>query len=124
MSSIISTKTTRICSNMKTLLLASFLSLFATQAYASCKFDSVTLMVSGKNCPEDVVDIVERINACGHFTSELTDEAPEDQDRKAFLDGTVRQLKCSELPAQQRALKAKYADDVIITRFIQSYGKL
>ena len=109
---------------MKISFLTFALIVFASQAQAvECEFDNKTMGVSGKNCPTDVADIVERINACGHFESEPHDLNDKDgKERKKFLDKNIRALKCKDLEVEQKAIKKKYKDNPEILSFLKERG--
>ena len=52
---------------------------------------------------------IERINACGHFEGEPYDvNNAEGRERKAFLDESIRELRCKNLKNEQKAIKEKY----------------
>ncbi|MCE3231814.1 MAG: hypothetical protein K0R98_71 [Rickettsiaceae bacterium] len=99
---------------MKKLLIAFLFSILASQAHAECQEDYKTMAVSGKNCPQDVIDIKERINSCGHFSGEYG----YDEERKEFLDKQISELRCKDLENEKNALQLKYKDNSYILRFL------
>lgn len=65
-----------------------------------------------KNCPADVNAIIDRMYACWHWTG----EEPYNAKRKAEIKLAVSNLKCDEYPADYKAVQAKYAKDMDVTR--------
>ena len=89
---------------------------------SACQFSYQTMAVSG-NCPRDVADIVDRTNACRHFESEPYDLNEEyGRERKKFLDKNIRELRCWTLADGQKAIKAKYKNNLEIVGFLKQHG--
>ncbi|MFZ4761909.1 MAG: hypothetical protein ACOYK8_03745 [Alphaproteobacteria bacterium] len=107
---------------MKQFPLTFALIIFVSQAQAAeCEFDHKTMGVYGKNCPKDVANIVERINACRHFESEPYDLNEEwGKERKEFLDKNIQELRCKALEAEQKMIKKKYKNNPEILSFLKT----
>jgi hypothetical protein len=57
--------------------------------------------------PEDVASFISRVADCNHWGG----EEPYDRERAEFINKAVEKLRCSELEADEKALRSKYLNN-------------
>jgi hypothetical protein len=74
----------------------------------------IDLKVRLKNAPDDVEAFVVRHASCNHFLG----EPRFNQERAAFLDRTIRELRCDSLPQEREQLRRVHRDDRAALRLL------
>lgn len=64
--------------------------------------------------PRKVAAFIERRAGCNHFTG----EEPYDAERRAFLEKTIRQLRCARIERDERALRRQYRRQPAVLRLL------
>jgi len=72
------------------------------------------LKVRLKSAPDDVEAFVVRQASCNHFLG----EPPFNEERAAFLDRTIRELRCDKLTQEEEQLRRVHRDNPAALRLL------
>jgi hypothetical protein len=64
--------------------------------------------------PRKVAAFIERRAGCNHFAG----EEPYDSERRAFLEKTIRELRCARIDRDERALRRQYRKQPAVLRLL------
>jgi hypothetical protein len=92
-------------------------------SYAGPEYDELV-----KDLPQDVVKIIDRRMGCDHWSNEMPDN-PKDPDvrgsgRPQMIEKNLKQLKCSQLEKDEKAIHKKYKNQKKITDAIEQSATL
>lgn len=65
--------------------------------------------------PQDVATFIERRTGCNHFWSEAGSRYAE---RERQIQGMLKELRCNDLPADERALRKMHRDKPDVARLL------
>ncbi len=61
------------------------------------------------DCPSDIQNWMNRVNACAHFSG----EPPYDEERRKFIDDQLAKNKCDAIKCDYKKLKSEYEGDIV-----------
>lgn len=110
---------------MKTpIVLAGLFLMISTQAMAQ------TCMTEGpfpfkteytiERCPEDIQGLLNRMNACAHFSGE---EAT-DSERQAFIEQSMKDSRCADIGCDFETVFRTYEGDIAYTGVLFEYARV
>lgn len=83
----------------------------------NCSVEGAFPYETQATCPDIVRDYLQRTGDCAHFEGE---EAT-DEDREAFLQDAMQQLRCDRLAQDYTEIWSRYEGDVMLFRLLEAY---